>query len=421
MAILLNYFIRSYYYHECLASSPLLLQVHMRTYSALLNNTEQCVMCGLCLPHCPTYRIGRNEGESPRGRISLIKAYAQGELGASPAIQTHLQSCTACMKCEQVCPANVPYQSILDAGRELYRSRLDFRTRSIQSIAVYLLSKRWGHGIFRILRAGASLLIKLGIFTHLEPIQLATVLHGQSNIKINIPINQSEKRVTLFPGCTAELFDRETLNSALNVINALDYETQLSNTLHCCSALAQHSGLLTLAQQQRQQTRAYLDEQETADVISIASGCGQQLDRDADAYSTRHYDIHTWLLNDNRYKHLKLRPLAKKVLVHVPCSMHSKQAQAMLSILNAIPNITLLLFNDNLDCCGAGGMQILTPEASNQALLHSKIETVVAMQPDIIVTANIGCSLQLRKGLKQANLKIAVIHPVTLVNQQLEN
>lgn len=374
-------------------------------------------MCGLCLPHCPTYRVSRNEGESPRGRISLIKAYAQGELDAGPAIQTHLQSCTACMQCEQVCPADVAYQSILDSGRQLYRSRLKLKIRGLQSLAIFLLTKKWGHRWFKILQMAASIVARSGLCTSSEIVQLAAVLK-QQNIRSHLPQEiKSQQQVTIFSGCTAQLLDRETISSTLRIVAALGYQSHLPKRHLCCSALAQHSGFPELAIRQRRNVHEYLH---AHDVISFASGCGQQLENDGINNNARHYDIHDWLQQNNKLSTLQLKPLNKKVLLHTPCSLHKNQAGAMEQVLQAIPAVTVQRFNDDLYCCGAGGMQILTPQASNQALLHSKIATIKELQPDVIITANVGCRLQLQKGLLQANIDIPVLHTVSLLAEQLQ-
>ena len=375
-------------------------------------------MCGLCLPHCPTYRVSRNEGESPRGRISLIKAYAQGELNAGPAIQTHLQSCTACMRCEQVCPADVAYHSILDSGRRLYRSRLDLKTRSLQNLGIFLLTKKWGHRWCKFLLGGASAVARLGLFTSSEIVQLATVLQ-QRKSGAQLPQEvQSRRQVTIFSGCSAQLLDRETFSDTLRIVAALGYQTHLPAQHLCCGALAQHSGLPELAKRQRRITHEYLH---AHDVISFASGCGQQLESDGINQTARHYDIHDWLQQNNKLSQLQLKPLNKKVLLHTPCSMRKNQADAMEKVLQAIPAVTVQKFNDDLNCCGAGGMQILTPQASNLALLQSKISTIKELQPDVIISANVGCKLQLQKGLLQANIQTPVLHTVSLLAEQLQN
>ncbi len=384
--------------------------------STLIKNTDQCVMCGLCLPHCPTYRVSRNEGESPRGRISLIKAYAQGELDAGSAIQTHLQSCTACMQCEQVCPAEVAYQSILDSGRQLYRPRLSLKTRSLQSLGLFLLTKKRGHRWFKVLQAAASVAAKTRLFSSFEMLQFATVLQQQKTEPQLPQEMQSSQKVTIFSGCSADLLDRKTFNSTLKIVAALGYQPHTPQQHLCCSALAQHSGFPELATSQRRNAHEYLH---AHDVISFASGCGRQLENDGINNTARHYDIHDWLQQDNKLTRLQFKPLNKKVLLHTPCSLQSKQADAMEQVLRNIPAVTVQKFNDDLHCCGAGGMQILTPQASNQALLQSKIAAIKELQPDVIVTANVGCSLQLQKGLLQANTQIPVLHTVSLLAEHL--
>src|SRR3954467_2475401 len=83
----------------------------------LLALADQCLMCGLCLPHCPTYRISLDEAESPRGRIALARLIAGGELAAGPGALQHLDQCLACLSCEKVCPSEVRYGEIITRTR----------------------------------------------------------------------------------------------------------------------------------------------------------------------------------------------------------------------------------------------------------------------------------------------------------------
>ena len=381
----------------------------MSAKQKVIRQTDQCVMCGLCLPHCPTYLISQNEGESPRGRISLIKAFAEGNLKASESLDNHLQSCTGCMSCQSVCPAKVPYQEIIDQGRELYRGQQRVTDRLLQGISLNLLIHSWGH----------SLIGAVSHFKSLAPAKMRTAL-SRYRPKTIKKTEKNKQAITLFPGCTGDLFDQETLSSCITILNALDINVHVPTSVLCCGALAQHSGKLTKAKQQLKVFSDYIQQRGNYDCITFASGCGQQLELFANKFNFNHYDIHDYLIKHTNLNKMSFTPLAKNVLVHIPCSLSTASIDHMFMMLGLIPNVQLLEFDDRLACCGAGGMQLLTPRKSNQDLLNTKIASIAKAQPDIIVSANIGCTLHLLNGLNHSKKNIEVIHPVTLLSRQLD-
>lgn len=89
------------------------------TINFIAQQADQCVKCGLCLPHCPTYQLTHHEGHSPRGRIVLMGAIATGQATADATAQDYLDHCLACGACEAVCPAKVQYGAMLSATREV--------------------------------------------------------------------------------------------------------------------------------------------------------------------------------------------------------------------------------------------------------------------------------------------------------------
>jgi glycolate oxidase iron-sulfur subunit len=385
----------------------------MSTTFNLTKAADQCVMCGMCLPHCPTYQVSQNEAESPRGRISLVKAFSEGQLGASASLETHLQSCTGCMKCQQVCPANVLYQDIIDSGRHLYRGKLKLSSRLLQKMSITVLTHQWGHQLLSIMSIAVKRISMNNKFACLLK------LINTGNISSSAAKNQPS--ITILPGCTGSLFDQQTLSSIVKILNHLNIYANIPNKIMCCGALAQHSGYPQQAHKQATAINDYLSEQNANEFVSFASGCGSQLNERVANKQVQHKDIISWLADSTRIYSANFEPYAQRILVHTPCTFEDYARENVTKLLSLIPNINLLEFNDELSCCGAGGMQLMSPEDSNRALLNSKINTIRTIQPDVIVSSNIGCSLSLQLGLKNAGLDINIIHPVTLLAQQLQH
>ena len=385
----------------------------MPTEVDLTKAADQCVMCGMCLPHCPTYQVSQHEAESPRGRISLVKAFSEGKLSASATLETHLQSCTGCMKCQQICPANVPYQEIIDSGRYLYRHKLKISTRFLQKLSLAIMTHQWGHQLLSLTSHVAKFAPNKNRFISLlKLISKPAIVNSTTT---------NQRSITVLPGCTGSLFDQQTLNSVTRILSHLNIHATTPKKLMCCGALAQHSGYPQLAHKQVTTLKTYLSQQDTTEFISFASGCGRQLNHYIADTQHQHKDIISWLASSAKINSVKFEPLMQRVLVHKPCTLKDNEAGHVIKLLSLIPNIQLLEFDDGIFCCGAGGMQLITPEASNRQLIDTKINTVHRIQPDLIVSSNIGCSLSLKLGLQDAGLDINVIHPVTLLAQQLKS
>src|SRR3990172_8219247 len=82
-----------------------------------MDGLRTCVHCGICLPQCPTYRVLGQEMDSPRGRIYLMRAAAEGRIGLTPVLARHLDLCLGCRGCETACPSGVPFGQLLEATR----------------------------------------------------------------------------------------------------------------------------------------------------------------------------------------------------------------------------------------------------------------------------------------------------------------
>ncbi|MGH8502752.1 MAG: (Fe-S)-binding protein [Gammaproteobacteria bacterium] len=398
--------------------------------------TDRCVRCGMCLPHCPTYGKTRNEADSPRGRIALMRALNAGQLSDSDSLVAHLDGCLACRACEPVCPAGVPYGDLIDATRTKLGAkrvkRLSFQRMVANLFAARRWSRRLGYGLMvgyqrlglqKVTRKSGML--KLAGFARAEAL-LPTIEPAAHPLAADYA-NDGRPGVALFTGCVAELFDRATLNASQRLLTRLGYRVSIPKRQTCCGALHQHNGAPGKALVLMKRNLDAFDSADGQTVISTASGCGAQLaeyakhlhDDSARRFAQRHQDICQFLATRNWPRTFK--PLAAKVMVHTPCSMRYvlKQPQHAFELLGHIPDIELQDLSDNGGCCGAAGSYMLTQPRMADALLADQVERIKALRPDIVATTNIGCALHFKAGLRRARLGCEVVHPVTLLDRQL--
>ena len=388
----------------------------MTSTAALLADADLCVKCGLCLPHCPTYRVEQNEADGPRGRIALIQGLANGQLTATAKLHAHLDGCLSCRACEAVCPAQVPYGRILDGGRT--RLATPSRTRLTRAMAWVLLHKparalvRWGlwllglaFGAPKAMPSSASGLRRW-------------LAYRPSASRLRRMPATTRGKVALFSGCVGDIVEREVLADALALLQALGVDVCVPPAQSCCGALHQHGGLPGRAAQLAQANSLAFADCDT--VLALASGCGAAL-HDLGIVSLRPKlrDLCGYLAEQLEARPLPLMASTRRVAIHVPCTQANvlHAADATRRLLMVIPGIELLTLAPESGCCGAAGTAFLTQPAMADRLLAPKLDAAAQSQPDVIVSANIGCALHLAVGLRQRGLSAPVLHPVSLLAQ----
>jgi len=392
--------------------------------------TDRCVMCGMCLPHCPTYGKTRNEADSPRGRIALMQGLNSGRLAVDEHLLAHLDGCLACRACESVCPSGVPYGELIDAVREelndarpagagarLGQEFID--SRRLRRVTTKALRFYQASGLQRLARASGVL--------------RATGLARAEALLPRIDTADLQARgegptVALFTGCASEVFDRRTLADTLTVLAALGYRVEIPAAQACCGAIDRHAGRSSRADDLMQRNLAAFDAPYQA-IIGTASGCTAQLaeyDRAGDdergpSFAGRVVDVSRFLAQALAGRELNLAPLQARVAIHAPCSLtHVLKAAAWpRRLLEHIPGLELLDLPDNARCCGAAGSYMLTQPDMADQLREDKLAHLRNLRPDILVTSNIGCALHLRAGLEAEGMEIEVLHPVSLVARQM--
>lgn len=388
--------------------------------TALAAGADRCVKCGLCLPHCPTWRVLRRESDSPRGRIELMAALADGRLEDGAAVRTHLDGCLLCRACETACPAHVPFGTLMDRARQRWSSGRAWQARLFASG----LSRAW-------LRWGLWLAAATGLarLASLRAPKRWRVLPGMLPeavaLRRRVSAGSGAETVGLFPGCVSDVVDRATLNDAAALIEHGGGRVAWLDRTGCCGALDRHQGCAARADAQlRGNLEAAPPSLER--LVSVATGCAAELqdyaslsdDPRAHDWTARHCEIMAFL--HERGAAYAFRPLEKTVLLHHPCSARHalRETRAAVRMLDRIPGLRVIEAG-SAACCGAAGTAMFRSPDMARTLAEDLVAECREHDADILATANIGCALHLRQALRAEGLAVAVRHPVNLLAAQL--
>lgn len=380
----------------------------------LLADAGRCVKCALCLPHCPTYGLKGEEGDSPRGRIALIQALAEGSLEPTAATREHLEGCLTCRACEAVCPAGVPYGRLIDMAR----ATLPVRGRSGLVSKAVRRAARTPRLLKVLLRLG-RVLARMRV-----PIPGGALLAGAGSQRM--PRAQGPREgtpVQLFLGCVARALDADALSASATLLAAAGYRVEVPTHQTCCGALAMHAGEHDAAAGlARRNLRAFSG---AAPVVGTASGCTAQLleyDRvlaEGRPLAKRVTDISTLLSQALATGKLTADQPGEPVRVglHVPCTERNvMRSNAARHCLEALPNVEVVELPPG--CCGSAGSYSLDRPEDAVALRRLVIEAINAAGVSHVVTTNVGCRLHVAAGLQEEGAP-AIEHLATFLERRL--
>jgi glycolate oxidase iron-sulfur subunit len=372
---------------------------------------DRCVKCGLCLPHCPTYALTRDEAESPRGRIALADALARGRLPASAGLLAHLDSCLLCRRCETACPSGVAYTGLIDHSRALTLAKRPAWLR----ITASLLSKR------RLVALGLTLarwLPAAWLPGGSGLTRAARQLAGRRVTATQSPTQTNGPRVGLFVGCVGSVIQHSVQQAAQRLLEAAGAAVVIPKGQGCCGAMHAHLGDAEQAHQLAERNQRAFATSDVDAIVSFASGCGCQLGDQAPPLPVPPADISHYLLSSGLIERLSFAPLSGKALLHTPCTLASQPGAgaAVHAVLSRIPGLTLVALDAGPACCGAAGLQLLSHVPQAQALRAPKLAAIAAADADYLLTSNPGCALHLLAGIEGPRPE--VLHPVELLLRQ---
>ncbi|MFO7593690.1 MAG: (Fe-S)-binding protein [Pseudomonadota bacterium] len=398
----------------------------------ILELADCCVMCGLCLPHCPTYRLLRNEADSPRGRISLMQAVAGGKLEPSDSLLSHLDRCLACRACERMCPSQVEYGKLIDTTRaSLHSPRPKRLNRLLETVSDKSRLKRTASALRAYQQSGMQWLArKSGVLKGLDLEALeGTLPHLPKTVELHEyypPKGQARGKLGLFVGCIGSILEGEIHLATITLLTTLGYGVHIPRQQGCCGSLHQHNGETGTASSLAGENIAAFTGLELDAIISTASGCAAQLfEYEADygePLPAPLYEVCDFLQEHWPESGIALGQQSMEVALHLPCTQRNvlRKPDAMEKLLSHIPELTVKPLPGNDQCCGAAGSYLLTETAIANALREPKLDAIDKERPALLISNNTGCALHLAAGMKGRGVEIEVVHPVVLMARSLQ-
>lgn len=380
---------------------------------------ESCVQCGLCLPHCPTWRATGEEARSPRGRIDAMREVESGVSMVDPGFADAIESCVGCLACESACPASVDYGKLLE-GTQSALAGSGMTVPWWQQVALSLIDNP------RLVSAGlsAAMLTK----------RIGNALGWTPKALSNMPAlkrpparpRPSGNDVILLTGCVMSPALPEVHAATVRVLSAAGFGLALQSSSpadgSCCGALAAHRGLDSLAARQLERLASRLPPD--VPVVSNSAGCGAAISTSGSGESAtpaarnlaqRTQDVASFLVaHPGRLPTAPAGP-RPRVALAVSCHLRNVCGPAATSAVEDLLGRYCEVVDtaDDDICCGAGGSHsVLRPNESAE-IRKRKIDAIDRTGVDRVASANPGCILHLRAG------GVRVSHPMEIIDELL--
>jgi len=380
-----------------------------------------CVSCGLCLNDCPTYRVLGDEADSPRGRIQLIRGLIAETAAPSTTTRDHLEACLVCRACETACPSLVPFGRIMEGAREVLRERED-RTfaGSVGRAALDTVAHRGRLALFSrmtdlsrrlgLLRIARALGGRLAWAASLAPAREGRSFEGTDRPGADL---------ALFAGCIMRESFGDTERATVRLLERQGDTVTTPEEQTCCGALHAHAGE---GQRARELARYNVDAFAGSDakIVVNAAGCGAHLKAygellaDDPAWAERAKAFAARVRDVSEVAHVVPSRITRQLRVVYQDACHLAHGQRIRTqpraLLQAIEGVTLVEIADPERCCGSAGVYNLMHPEISRTLQRSKVEAILDVRPDVVVSANPGCMLQIAAGLRDAGSNVRVVH-----------
>lgn len=397
-----------------------------------------CVHCGICLPQCPTYRVLGQEMDSPRGRVYLMRAAAEGRIGLTPGLARHLDLCLGCRGCETACPSGVPFGQLLEAARDQLERHGVHAPESDHAIRRWALETfpyparlaplLWGLRFYQA--SGLQAFVRAsGMLAPWKKLRSMEALLPTMGSAAPLPEyisarGKSKGRAGLLTGCVQRFLYGDVNERTARLLSAAGWDVVVPPNQGCCGALHLHAGRLDDFRAMASRLIAVFGEVVDV-VVTNAAGCGSALKEyghwlpgeASEAFSGKVRDISEVLVESD----LPLGELKLTVAYHDACHLvHGQKVRAQpRELLRRIPGLTVVDIKDSDLCCGSAGIYNLTEPDMARTLGRMKVERIRETGARVVAAGNPGCLMQIAGHARAMGVELEVVHPVDLLARAL--
>ncbi len=381
---------------------------------------ESCVTCGLCLPVCPTFRMTGDETASPRGRLAAMTVIDTTDASVDQRFADIMSLCLQCRACETACPSLVPFGEAMEGARAEVQAQVPERGSWLRRFAlVTVLQSRW---MLRLATIGAAVLGRLGILTRIPVLGK----QAKSLRRLPLPVQSSaggswgkagNPLAVLLSGCVSDVWFSPVHAATIKTLVAAGYRVEAPKAQTCCGALASHSGFADEAAAMAATNIKVFRDAEI--VVADVAGCGAHLKAygrfgdEGVAIAAKVRDIDQVVAEAVADGRLPVaEPSGMQVAIQDPCHLeHGQQANTAVDIVVTAAGYTPVPVDRGGLCCGAAGIYQLEHPDMSAKLGIQKAASIADAGVKIVVSANAGCEMQLRRYLDDG---YEIKHPVEL-------
>jgi glycolate oxidase iron-sulfur subunit len=383
-----------------------------------------CVACGLCLPHCPTYRVTGLEAASPRGRIAAMRAVDLHDAPIDDTFRRVIDECVQCRGCEAACPSSVPFGHLMEDTRAALHT-IDADTPP-RDASMFRRAAEWI--AYRVVLAHHRVLLAVTWLTwvaqrlHLVPKRLGVPRLDARELRtpLDLPVG-GRPDAWVFTGCVMDAWQRDVHRAEARVLAGCGLAcARPESGGDCCGALHLHAGRVDDAR--RLARRVIASMPGAATIVVDSAGCGAAMKDygrllgtpEAEAFAARVRDFAEAVAEHGPPS---VERVGTRVIVQDPCHLRHVQ-HAHLPVRTVLRDAYELLDTDDDGlCCGAGGAYALWQPDLAFAIRDRKVaalERAGLDRPDTVVaSANPGCLMHLRAAGVDAQ------HPAVLLDRAL--